>query len=141
MPYSASSTQRMTEPAHILVVEDEPIIQRVYHDVLVADGYRVSLTASGEEALAYLHLITPDIILLDLGLPGIGGLEVTRRIKADRSKPFIPVMIISATADLNTSVASLDAGADDFLVKPIAIDELLARVRAMLRLQRAQRGL
>ncbi|MCS6882014.1 MAG: GAF domain-containing protein [Oscillochloridaceae bacterium] len=131
----------MTEPAHILIVEDDQIIQRVYHDVLVADGYRVSLTASGEEALAYLHLITPDIILLDLALPGIDGLEITRRIKADRSKPFIPVMIISATADLSTSVASLDAGADDFLVKPIAIDELLARVRAMLRLQRAQRGL
>lgn len=131
----------MTEPAHILIVEDDQIIQRVYHDVLVADGYRVSLTASGEEALAYLHLITPDIILLDLALPGIDGLEITRRIKADRTKPFIPVMIISATADLNTSVASLDAGADDFLVKPIAIDELLARVRAMLRLQRAQRGL
>jgi len=141
MPYATSATQRMTEPAHILVVEDDLIIQRIYHDVLVADGYRVSLTASGEEALAYLHLITPDIILLDLALPGIDGLEVTRRIKADRSKPFIPVMIISATADLNTSVASLDAGADDFLVKPIAIDELLARVRAMLRLQRAQRGL
>lgn len=131
----------MVEPAHILVVEDDPIIRRVYHDVLVADSYRVSLAASGEESLAYLNLITPDIILLDLGLPGIDGLEVTRRVKADRSKPFIPVMILSATTDLSTSVASLDAGADDFLVKPIEIDELLARVRAMLRLQRAQRGL
>ncbi len=141
MPYSLSPTQRMTEPAHILVVEDDPIIQRVYRDVLAADGYRVSLTGSGEEALSYLHLITPDIILLDLALPGIDGLEVTRRIKADRSKPFIPVMIISATADQSASVASLDAGADDYLVKPVGIDELLARVRAMLRLQRAQRGL
>lgn len=131
----------MIEPAHILVVEDDPIIRRVYHDVLVADGYRVSLAASGEEALAYLNLITPDIILLDLGLPGIDGLEVTRRVKADRSKPFIPVMILSASTELSTSVASLDAGADDFLVKPVEIDALLARVRAMLRLQRAQRGL
>ncbi|EFO79304.1 response regulator receiver [Oscillochloris trichoides DG-6] len=131
----------MTELGHILIVEDDPLIRRVYHDVLANSGYRVSLSASGEEALAYLQLITPDIILLDLGLPGIDGNEVTRQVKADRSKPFIPVMILSAQADLATSVASLDAGADDFLVKPVEIDALLARVRAMLRLQRAQRSL
>ncbi|NTU79387.1 MAG: GAF domain-containing protein [Chloroflexales bacterium] len=131
----------MVEPAHILIVEDDSIIRRVYHDVLANDGYRVSLAGSGEEAIAYLQLITPDLILLDLGLPGIDGHEVTRRVKADRSKPFIPVMVLSAQSDLSTSVASLDAGADDFLVKPVEVDELLARVRAMLRLQRAQRGL
>lgn len=131
----------MIEPAHILIVEDDALIRRVYYDVLSNNGYRVSLSASGEEALAYLQLITPDIILLDLGLPGVDGNEVTRRVKADRSKPFIPVMVLSAQSDLSTSVASLDAGADDFLVKPVEIDELLARVRAMLRLQRAQRGL
>ncbi|HMQ32703.1 MAG TPA: GAF domain-containing protein [Chloroflexaceae bacterium] len=131
----------MVEPAHILIVEDDAIIRRVYHDVLANDGYRVSLAGSGEEAIAYLQLITPDLILLDLGLPGIDGHEVTRRIKADRTKPFTPVMIFSAMGDLATSVASLDAGADDFLVKPVEIDELLARVRAMMRLQRAQRGL
>ena len=131
----------MVEPSHVLIVEDDDLIRRIYRDALGNSGYRVSLSSSGEEALAYLNLITPDIILLDLGLPGMNGNEVTRRIKADLTKPFIPVMILSAHADLSTSVASLDAGADDFLVKPVEIDELLARMRAMLRLQRAQRSL
>ncbi|MEI8165013.1 MAG: GAF domain-containing protein, partial [Chloroflexales bacterium] len=131
----------MIEPAHILIVEDDAIIRRVYHDVLVSAGYRLSLAGSGEEAIAYLQLITPDLILLDLGLPGLSGDELIRRVKADRVKPFIPVIIISAHGELATSVSSLDAGADDFLVKPVEIDELLARVRAMLRLQRAQRDL
>jgi adenylate cyclase len=131
----------MIEPAHILIIEDDNVVRRVFHDVLLSDGYRVSLAASGEEALAYLQLITPDLILLDLGLPGISGHEVTRRIKADRSKPFTPIIVLSASTDLQTSVSSLDAGADDFLTKPADMDELLARVRAMLRLQRAQRGL
>jgi adenylate cyclase len=131
----------MIEPAHILIIEDDNVVRRVFHDVLIMDGYRVSLAASGEEALAYLQLITPDLILLDLGLPGIGGHEVTRRIKADRTKPFTPIIVLSASTDQQTSVSSLDAGADDFLTKPADMDELLARVRAMLRLQRAQRGL
>lgn len=129
------------EPNHILFVEDDALIRRVYYDILDSEGYRVSLAASGEEALAYLQLITPDLILLDLGLPGIDGYEVTRQLKADTSKPFIPVIMISAQADMMISVSSLDAGADDFLFKPVKIDDLLARLRAMLRLQRAQRGL
>ncbi len=131
----------MTELGHILIVEDDRMIREIYHNVLAHSGYRVSLSTSGEEALAYLQLITPDMILLDLGLPGIDGNEVMRRVKADRTKPFIPIIILSAHADLATSVASLDAGADDFLVKPVEFDDLLARVRAMLRLQRVQRGL
>lgn len=131
----------MTEPAHILVVDDDPNIRRLFHDMLISGGYRVSPVSSGEEALAYLHLITPDLILLDLTLPGIDGNEVIRRLKADQSKPFIPVIVITAQANLETSVHSLDTGADDFLPKPVNVAELLAHVRAMLRLQRAQRSL
>lgn len=131
----------MTELAHILIVDDDPNIRRLFHDMLTNRGYRVSLVGSGEEALSYLHLITPDLILLDLTLPGIDGREVVRQLKADTTKPFIPVIMVTAQSDLETSVLSLDAGADDFMVKPVAIDQLLAHVRAMLRLQRAQRGL
>ncbi|WP_298818053.1 GAF domain-containing protein [Chloroflexus sp.] len=131
----------MPEPAHILVVEDDPDIRRFFQAVLIRDGFRVSVANSGEEALSFLQLITPDLVLLDLALPGIDGAEVTRRIKADVSKPFIPVIIVSAHADLDTSVSNLDAGADDVLLKPVDFNLLLARVRALLRLQRAQRSL
>ena len=131
----------MIEPSHILVVDQDADTRSLLQETFGGAGYRVSLAASGEEALAYLHLITPDLILFNLLLPDKNGLELTRRLKTDTSKPFIPIIIITERTDLEASVVSLDAGADDFLVKPLAVDELLARVRAMLRLQRAQRGL
>lgn len=131
----------MTEPAHILVVDDDADTRYLLHKTFTGAGYRVSLAPTGEEALVYLQLITPDLILLDLVLPDMDGLELTRNLKTDSTKPFIPIIIITARTDPEASVMSLDAGADDFLIKPVAVGELLARVRAMLRLQRAQRGL
>jgi adenylate cyclase len=86
-------------------------------------------------------LITPDLVLLDLMLPGVHGQEVTARIKADTTKPFIPVILVTGQNDQRSKVMSLDAGADDFLSKPVEFAELLARVRGMLRLQRSQRSL
>ncbi|HJZ49191.1 MAG TPA: GAF domain-containing protein [Roseiflexaceae bacterium] len=131
----------MTELAHILVVDDDPSIRRMFQLLLNDTGYRVSLATSGEEALAYMELVTPDLVLMDLVLPGISGQEVTERIKADAAKPFIPVILVTAKNDQRAKVTALDAGADDFLVKPVEFAELLARVRAMLRLQRSQRSL
>jgi adenylate cyclase len=131
----------MTELAHILVVDDDPSIRRMLQLLLNDSGYRVSTASSGEEALAYLDLITPDLVLMDLMLPGVNGLEVTARIKADTTKPFIPVILITGQSDQRSKVLGLDAGADDFLSKPVEFTELLARVRGMLRLARSQRSL
>jgi adenylate cyclase len=131
----------MSELAHILVVDDDPSIRRMFQLLLNDTGYRVSTATSGEEALAYMELVTPDLVLMDLMLPGISGQEVTQRIKADTNKPFIPVILVTAKNDQRAKVTGLDAGADDFLVKPVEFAELLARVRAMLRLQRSQRSL
>jgi adenylate cyclase len=97
-------------------------------------GYRVSAATSGEEALAYMDLVTPDLVLMDLMLPGINGQQVTERIKSDTSKPFIPVILVTAKNDQRAKVTALDAGADDFLVKPVEFAELLARVRRPTRL-------
>lgn len=131
----------MTETAHILIIDDDSSIRRMFQQLLITAGYRVSTAGSGEEALAYLDLVTPDLILMDVTLPGISGEEATRQIKADESKPFIPIMLVTARGDQRSKVEGLDAGADDFLVKPVDLTELSARVRAMLRLQRSQRSL
>src|SRR5439155_24891794 len=109
----------MTELAHILVVDDDPSVRRMFQILLGDIGYRVSTASSGEEALAYLDLVTPDLVLMDLLLPGINGQEVTARIKADTTKPFIPVILITGQSDQRSKVLSLDAGADDFLSKPV----------------------
>lgn len=131
----------MAELPHIFVVDDDPSVRRLFQVLLDENGYRVSLASSGEEALAFLDLVTPDLVLMDLLLPGISGQQVTEHIKADKGKPFIPVILVTGRADQKSKVTSLDAGADDILVKPVEIGELLARVRAMLRLQRSQRSL
>jgi adenylate cyclase len=131
----------MVEPVHILIVDDDAGIRRMFQLLLSETGYRVSSAGSGEEALAYLELVTPDLILMDLMLPGLNGQEVTVRVKADTRKPFIPIILVTARGDKESKVKALDAGADDFLVKPVDLTELLARVRAMLRLQRSQRSL
>ncbi len=131
----------MTELAHILVVDDDASVRRMLQILLSNAGYRVSLATTGEEALAYLELVTPDLVLLDVALPGVSGRQVMERIKSDPDRPFIPVILVTGHSDPEAKVAALDAGADDFLVKPVDLAELLARVRAMLRLQRSQRSL
>lgn len=116
--------------AKILVVEDEERIRQFLQRGLTFEGYRVDAAADGQEALDLARDEPPDLVLLDIMLPGMDGVEVCRRI---RSASEVPILMLTAKEAIEDRVAGLDAGADDYLVKPFAFDELLARVRALLR--------
>ena len=116
--------------ATILIVDDEPQIRRVMRTTLSSNGYAVIEARSGEEALEILRKERPELVLLDVNMPGMGGLEVCRQIR-DQSDVAIIMLTVRNTA--HDKVLALDAGADDYVVKPFSIDELLARIRAALR--------
>ncbi len=119
----------MTEP-RVLVVDDEPQIRRALGINLRARGYEVDLAETGEAALDLAARHHPDVVILDLGLPGIGGVEVIQGLRGWSQVPIIVLSVRDAESD---KVAALDAGADDFVTKPFGMDELLARLRAALR--------
>ena len=120
----------MTESGCVLVVDDEPQIRRALATNLRARGYDVVLAASGEEALTLAAERHPDVVILDLGLPGIDGIEVVRGLRGWASMPIVVLSVREGEAD---KVAALDAGADDYVTKPFGMNELLARLRAALR--------
>jgi two-component system KDP operon response regulator KdpE len=121
--------------ARVLVVDDEPPIVRTVAANLRARGYEVLTAMSGETALRAAEMHQPDCIVLDLGLPGVGGLEVLRRL---RTWTRTPVVILTAVDGERDKVAALDLGADDYVTKPFGIAELLARIRVALRHGQAQ---
>ena len=125
----------MRDPAHILVVDDVADNVEILRMRLTALGYEVDEANDGEQALAKIAADPPDLVLLDIMMPKIDGLEVVRRLKADKSLPFIPVILVTAKATPKDVVAGLDAGGDDYLTKPIDHGALVARVRAMLRIK------
>jgi two-component system KDP operon response regulator KdpE len=116
--------------ARILVVDDEPQIRRVMRATLVARGYMVSTARNGEEALDKVREERFDLVLLDINMPGIGGMETCRII---RSQSDIPIVILSIRNSEKEKIEALDAGADDYVTKPFSTPELLARIRAALR--------
>ncbi len=130
----------MTESGHlrVLIVDDEHAIRRFLRASLSAHGYSVYEAATGEEALQTMVTARPDIIILDLGLPDISGLEVTRRL---REWSATPVIILSVRSDEAEKIQALDAGADDYLTKPFGVGELLARLRAALRHRAPETGI
>lgn len=117
--------------ARILVVDDDPKIVSLVRRGLAFEGYDVEVAASGTEGLRKAAEAPPDLVILDVMMPGIDGLEVCRRLRA--AGDTVPVLMLTAKDAVASRVQGLDAGADDYLVKPFALEELLARVRALLR--------
>jgi DNA-binding response OmpR family regulator len=115
----------------VLIVEDEPKIADFLRRGLTFEGYQVQVAYTGEEALAMVREASPNLVILDIMLPGIDGMEVCRRLR--KNHPDLPILMLTARDAIPDRVAGLDAGADDYLVKPFAFDELLARLRALLR--------
>ena len=115
----------------ILVVDDDPAVSGALNRALRLEGYEVTLAADGPQALEEIAIRPPDAVVLDIGLPVIDGLDVCRRLRA--AGDDTPVLMLTARDAINDRVQGLDAGADDYLVKPFALAELLARLRALLR--------
>jgi two-component system, OmpR family, KDP operon response regulator KdpE len=120
----------MTNPARILVVDDEPQLTRVLRTGLKSRGYDVRAAADGLAGFEAFNDWHPDLVITDLAMPNVDGLELCRRLRAVSQ---VPIIVLSAKGEEKTKVAALDLGADDFVTKPFGIDELLARIRASLR--------
>jgi two-component system KDP operon response regulator KdpE len=118
------------EGSKVLVVDDEPQITRVLRTVLTSQGYRVRTAAEGESALTNFKEWSPDLVITDLYMPHMDGLELCRRLRDGSS---VPIIVLSVKGEERTKVEALDLGADDYITKPFGADELLARVRAALR--------
>jgi two-component system, OmpR family, KDP operon response regulator KdpE len=120
----------MSEHRRILVVDDEPQITRVLRTTLSSHAYDLRVANDGETALEIMKDWTPDLVITDLSMPNMDGLELTRRLRASST---VPILILSVRGEERTKVQALDAGADDYVTKPFSMEELLARVRAALR--------
>jgi phosphate regulon transcriptional regulator PhoB len=117
----------------VLVVEDEPDIRNLVVHHLTRDGFRCRTAASGPEALARIRTAAPDLVVLDLMLPELNGLEVCRRLRADPTTATVPIIMLTAKTDEVDRIVGLEMGADDYVAKPFSPKELVARVRAVLR--------
>ena len=137
----AKRIEQSDTTAKLLVVEDEPSISGFVRRGLIFEGYTVEVAETGREALERIRDNPPDLIILDLMLPEVDGIEGTRRVRAAEQAeqlPSVPILMLTARDTVSDRVTGLDVGADDYLVKPFDFDELLARVRALLR--RTQRA-
>jgi two-component system KDP operon response regulator KdpE len=128
----------MSNPLRVLVIDDEPAIRRFLRTSLGAQGYSVLEAEDGETGFAMLGRNALDVVVLDLGLPGIGGLEVLKKMRETGSS--VPVIVLSSRTDETGKVTALDMGADDYVTKPFGMDELLARIRAAVRHRLQQEG-
>ena len=129
-----SSLNQPSKTDRILVVDDSPDNLFLVQTILEEEGYEITLAENGRSALNEIEQSPPDLVLLDVMMPGMDGYEVTRRVRDNAKLPFIPILLITAH-DHASVVEGLDTGADDFIRKPVQVDELLARVRSLLRLK------
>src|SRR3954452_9815355 len=125
----------MRTPPLILIVDDVPDNLEILQLRLESPGSEVILAGDGEEALATIRERLPDLVLLDIMMPKLDGIGAVKALKADPSLPFIPVILVTARADAKDVIAGLEAGADDYLTKPVDQAALMARVRAMLHIK------
>ena len=125
----------MHTPPRILVVDDTPENLEIMTMRLQRHGYDIVTAVDGEDALDKVRAMQPDLVLLDIMMPKLDGIALTKRLKADTSLPFIPIVLLTAKADANDVVAGLDAGGDDYLTKPVDHGPLVARVRSIFRRQ------
>ena len=117
----------------ILVVEDEPGLADLLDYILKEEGYHVRLASSAETAMALIRQEPPDMILLDLILPGVDGMEICRRVRANQATAEVPIIIITAKSDARDRQKALDAGADDYMLKPADTAELKSRIASLLK--------
>ncbi|HEX6136478.1 MAG TPA: response regulator [Casimicrobiaceae bacterium] len=125
-------------PARLLIVDDTPLNLKLLGDLLAAKGYAVTTASNGEEALARLASEVPDLVLLDVMMPGLSGYDVCRRIRASEATALLPVVMVTSLDPQHERIHGIEAGADDFLSKPINQPELIARVRSLLRIKSLQ---
>jgi len=123
-------------PSRVLIVDDTPANVKLLEDLLAFHGYEIEAASDGEAALAMIRENTPDLVLLDVVMPGLSGYDVCRAIRADARLAMLPVVMVTALEDREERVKGIEAGADDFLSKPINPPELLARVKSILRIRR-----
>jgi DNA-binding response OmpR family regulator len=125
----------MDNTPHVLIVDDTPSMRDALGALLLPEGYHLAFAASGQEALDRLQELSPDVILLDVMMPGMDGFQVCERLKADERWRHIPTILVTSLDSQEDLVRGLDAGADEFLTKPVTGLELRARVRTMLRIK------
>jgi adenylate cyclase len=125
----------MREPPRLLIVDDNPANLEILEIRLARQGYEIITATDGDEALVVAREQTPDLILLDVMMPGKDGIEVCRELKGDPNLPFMPIILVTAKADADDIVAGLDAGGDEYVTKPVDHAALLARVRSILRIK------
>lgn len=125
----------MRTPALILIADDNPDNVEILRSRLAAHGYAIEIAEDGEQALATAQRLQPDLVLLDVMMPKMDGIEVCRNIRADKSLSFMPIIMITAKSATQDVIAALDAGADEYLTKPVDHGALVARVKSMLRIK------